>query len=81
MEQIQTHDPRFRDDFPAIGAEWVILTPHYVRPDWMGLNRERDIDEDPARELGAGGGPGLRDVERRSVVAGVSAGRPLPESS
>ncbi|MCL2622777.1 MAG: hypothetical protein FWD31_03830, partial [Planctomycetaceae bacterium] len=23
------------------------LTPHYVRTDWMGLDRERDIDEDP----------------------------------
>ena len=26
-------------DFEKIGAEWIILTPHYVRPDWMGLNR------------------------------------------
>ena len=34
-------------DFQAIGAEWIILTPHYVRPDWMGLTRERDIDDDP----------------------------------
>lgn len=34
-------------DFKAIGAEWIILTPHYVRPDWMDLNRERDIDDDP----------------------------------
>lgn len=33
--------------FEAIGAEWIILTPHYVRPDWMGLDRERDIDDDP----------------------------------
>lgn len=35
------------NDFQAIGAEWIILTPHYVRPDWMGLTRERDIDDDP----------------------------------
>jgi len=34
-------------DFQGIGAEWIILTPHYVRPDWMGLTRERDIDNDP----------------------------------
>ncbi len=34
-------------DFQGIGAEWIILTPHYVRPDWMGLNRERDVDNDP----------------------------------
>jgi len=34
-------------DFRRIGAEWIILTPHYVRPDWMGLDREQQIDEDP----------------------------------
>ena len=34
-------------DFDAIGAEWIILGPHYVRPDWMGLTAQRDIDEDP----------------------------------
>ena len=34
-------------DFQSIDAEWIILTPHYVRPDWMGLTRQRDIDDDP----------------------------------
>ncbi len=34
-------------DFRQIGAEWVILTPHYARPDWMGLRQEREIDRDP----------------------------------
>jgi lysophospholipase L1-like esterase len=34
-------------DFQAQGAEWIILTPHYVRPDWMGLQSERDCDDDP----------------------------------
>jgi len=38
---------RIRDDFRAIGAEWIILTPHYVRPDWMGLPAEKNIDDDP----------------------------------
>jgi len=38
---------RIRDDFRAIGAEWIILTPHYVRPDWMGLTSEKNIDDDP----------------------------------
>lgn len=36
-----------RDEFKAIGAEWIILTPHYVRTDWMGLAAEKDIDADP----------------------------------
>ena len=34
-------------DFKAIGAEWIILTPHYVRPDWMNLTSEKNIDDDP----------------------------------
>ena len=34
-------------DFKGIGAEWIILGPHYVRPDWMGLTTERDVDDDP----------------------------------
>ncbi len=38
---------KFRDDFRAAGLEWIILTPHYVRPDWMGLPGERDCDADP----------------------------------
>jgi lysophospholipase L1-like esterase len=33
--------------FRKNGAEWVILTPHYARPDWMGLKQETGIDQDP----------------------------------
>jgi lysophospholipase L1-like esterase len=38
---------RIRDEFKEIGAEWIILTPHYVRGDWMGLASEKAIDDDP----------------------------------
>lgn len=34
-------------DFKGIGAEWIILAPHYVRPDWMGLGSEKGADDDP----------------------------------
>jgi len=34
-------------DFKAIGAEWIILTPHYSRPDWMVFESEREVDQDP----------------------------------
>lgn len=34
-------------DFQAIGAEWIILTPHYVQPERMAFTREREIDQDP----------------------------------
>ena len=46
-DQVEQRYSRLLGDFQAIGAEWIILTPHYVRPDWMGLTREREIDEDP----------------------------------
>ena len=38
---------RILGEFKEIGAEWIILTPHYVRPDWMGLTSEKEIDDDP----------------------------------
>lgn len=46
-EQVGQRYGQLLSDFQSIGAEWIILTPHYVRPDWMGLTRERDCDEDP----------------------------------
>ncbi|MBP9902171.1 MAG: hypothetical protein IT579_17245 [Verrucomicrobia subdivision 3 bacterium] len=45
--QVEEHYGKLLVDFNAIGAEWIILTPHYVRPDWMGLKQEREIDDDP----------------------------------
>lgn len=32
--------------FAEIGAEWIILTPHFVRPDWMGAPSVR-VEADP----------------------------------
>jgi lysophospholipase L1-like esterase len=45
--QVDLRYSRLLEDFQQIGAEWILLTPHYVRPDWMHLTRERDIDDDP----------------------------------
>jgi lysophospholipase L1-like esterase len=45
--QVEERYSKLLADFRGIGAEWIILTPHYVRPDWMGLTRERDVDNDP----------------------------------
>lgn len=42
--------PRYRQILEALrsaGAVWIILTPHYVRPDWMHLTSEKNIDDDP----------------------------------
>lgn len=46
-EQVEERYSKLLADFKAINSEWIILTPHYVRPDWMGLTREREIDDDP----------------------------------
>ena len=37
------------NDFRAQNTEWIILTPHYVRPDWMGLTTQNGIgiENDP----------------------------------
>lgn len=51
-------------DFRGIGAEWIILTPHYVRPEWMGLTSERDCDDDPRPYVA-----GLREFAERHSVA------------
>ncbi len=34
-------------DFQANDMEWIILGPHFVRPDWMGLASEKNCDVDP----------------------------------
>lgn len=46
-EATQLRYTKLLHDFNAIGAEWIILTPHYIRPDWMGLDREVNVDKDP----------------------------------
>ena len=76
-EQVEERYGKLLADFRAIGAEWIILTPHYVRPDWMGLTREREIDDDPrpyVHGLAAvcrrsTGGPGRRLAPLRPAVA------------
>lgn len=39
--------PEILKDLQSIGTEWIILTPHYIKPSWMGLSSERGIDDDP----------------------------------
>jgi lysophospholipase L1-like esterase len=45
--QVEARYSKLQADFKATGSEWIILTPHYVRPDWMALTKERDCDDDP----------------------------------
>jgi lysophospholipase L1-like esterase len=62
--QVEERYSRMLADFQSIGAEWIILTPHYVRPDWMGLTRERSIDQDPRPYVA-----GLREFAAKHSVA------------
>ena len=69
--QVEQRYGRLLADFKGVGAEWIILTPHYVRPDWMGLTREKEIDEDPRpyvrglRQFAATHDVGLADASLR----------------
>jgi lysophospholipase L1-like esterase len=62
--QVEERYSRLLADFRKIGAEWIILTPHYVRPDWMGLQREQQIDDDPRPYVA-----GLRQFSAKHRVA------------
>ncbi len=62
--QVEENYSRLLADFQTIGAEWIILSPHYVRPDWMGLKAEREIDDDPRPYV-----RGLRQFTARHGVA------------
>ena len=68
--QVEERYSKLLGDFQGIGAEWIILTPHYVRPDWMGLNRERDIDDDPRPYVA-----GLRSFAMKHDVALADAAK------
>jgi lysophospholipase L1-like esterase len=69
-QQVAERYGKLLADFQGIGAEWIILTPHYVRPDWMGLTREREIDEDPRPYVA-----GLRKFAAEHPVALADASR------
>jgi lysophospholipase L1-like esterase len=70
-DQVEQRYSKLLKDFEAIGAQWIILTPHYVRPDWMNLTRENNIDEDPRpyvkalRQFSASHGVPLADASLR----------------
>jgi lysophospholipase L1-like esterase len=63
-EQVEQRYAKILADFNAIGAEWIILTPHYVRPDWMGLSTMKNCDSDPRPYV-----KGLREFATRHSVA------------
>lgn len=47
IKQVEGRYGKLLADFQGIGAEWIILTPHYTYTGWMGFASEREVDEDP----------------------------------
>lgn len=68
-DELRERYGKLRADFAAIGAEWIVCAPHYMRPDWMGLSSQRDVDQDPREYVRA-----LRQfaAEKRIPLADVS---------
>jgi hypothetical protein len=44
---LQSIYTRILGDMRGMGTEMLILAPHYIRPDWMGLTSQKNIDDDP----------------------------------
>jgi hypothetical protein len=68
--ETQARYERIREAFRVIGAEWILLAPHYVKPDWMGLDRQRNIDDDPRPYVRF-----LREFARNNQIALADASR------
>jgi hypothetical protein len=70
-DQLQAQYTRVLYEFRGIGAEWIILAPHYVRPLNMGFKSEREVDLDPRefvaaiRQFGPRNGVPIADASRR----------------
>lgn len=45
-EDVRKKYAYLQERFEEVGSEWVILTPHFVKPDWMGKDTPR-LNTDP----------------------------------
>jgi len=45
-EATQVHYRKILDLLQGVGAEVILITPHYVRPDWMNVKTQK-LDNDP----------------------------------
>lgn len=69
-EAIRARHAHLLAAFKGIGAEWIAIAPHYVKPDWMGLTGQRGIDDDPRLYVRV-----LREFCRENRVALADASR------
>src|SRR5262249_45024391 len=61
--QVEEKYSALQKRFQAAGIEWIVMTPHFVRPDWMGVNTLR-VETDPRPYV-----TGLRAFASRHNVA------------
>lgn len=47
IDRVQIRYGEMLKDFRNNGMEWIICTPHYVRPDWMNFTGNKNLDQDP----------------------------------
>ncbi|MDO4629436.1 MAG: GDSL-type esterase/lipase family protein [Planctomycetia bacterium] len=67
-EMVEKYYAPILKDFQERGIEWILCTPHYVRADWMGLESENGVDDDPRPYT-----LGLREFGRKHGVAVADA--------
>ena len=60
---VAAHYAQILGDLRGIGAEVILITPHFVRPDWMNVDTLK-VDEDPRPYV-----KGLRQFARANQVA------------
>lgn len=65
--QVEEKYSWFQKRFQEIGAEWIIVTPHYIRPDWMNAPSVR-VETDPRPFVAA-----LKEFGARHNVAVADA--------
>ncbi len=64
LDTLRARYDRIRADLTARGAELCVLTPHYIRADWMGLPDPTATTEDPR--------PYVKNLRAWSTQAGVA---------
>ncbi|MCK5803049.1 MAG: SGNH/GDSL hydrolase family protein [Lentisphaeria bacterium] len=67
-ERLMEHYGKIRDAIRGNGSEIILITPHFVRPDWMGVNKSTKFDNDPRPYVKS-----LRDFARDNDIAVADA--------
>ncbi|MDO5582280.1 MAG: GDSL-type esterase/lipase family protein [Planctomycetia bacterium] len=64
IDRVQIRYGEMLKDFQKNGMEWIICSPHYVRPDWMKFTGNKNLDQDPRPYVA-----GIRKFAKENGVA------------